>query len=889
MRFYYTIFIGLLLSVSGYSQTVTELVMPKFTQGSNAGTTARVPFICRLKIDGLQINKTYRYFARFIDANSSATATGEGNFIAIKPATGEFKRFTSPNVAIATQCGDFTTDAAGTYIGWFACDAGTSATFTPGNNLFIRLSLNNGANGLTVTTRLNTTSPINVIDFGTTGTDGTALRSTPAAGGSAKNFILLYDDVAATRPVTATVTESDGLSITSAGYASFYVSDVENIDKVWGTIIPNNLTQGIQKIVQVGLDGVDVAGRTSSNGQWPASGGGTVSTISTNGGVSNVIVLDGNVVTLAPGAPVKLNQQITFNNPLISTYGDNDFDAAATASSGLTVAYASSNPSVATIVNGHFIHIVGAGTADITASQSGDDNYGAAADVIKQLTVNKADLTITAVDKFWRQGTAMPLLTVTYGGFKNNDDENSLNPKPQLTTTATASSPVGPYDINVNGAGSPNYNFIYIKGKLSVIGNKQSQTITFNALPTKTYGDADFNPGATASSTFAVYYTSSDLTVATIVNNTIHIVGPGTTTITAKQDGDQSTFDPASDVIQTLNVRKAPLQITAVDKTRLIGQPNPALTISYAGFVKNESSQDLLIPPTISTSADIGSPAGNYVITVKDATSNNYDITFVNGTLFILSLPPQQITFQSLPVMKYGDADFKPAASASSGLTVSYTSSNPAVATVIGDSIHITGAGTTVITAAQAGDLQSAPATPVDRTLTVLKGVLNIRPDNKSKNEGAENPAFTIMYTGFAKNEDASALTTLPTVTTMATTLSVAGSYPLIAQGATSNNYTIQYQNGVLTILPAQGDVQDNVNAYTSAPGLLQVNVYSVNDVKSAIQLFDVNGTRLVNTAVSLRKGFNTFRVAVGNIASGIYNLRVAGSGLMLKTKVVIH
>jgi hypothetical protein len=890
MRVYYIIFIGLLLSVSAYSQTITELVVPKFVQGINSASTARVPFICRLRIDGLQSGKTYRYFSRFIDATTSATAAGEGNFISIKPLTGEFKRIPSPNLASTTLCGEFTVDASATfYIGWFACDAGTSAMFTPGNNLFIRLSLNNGNNGSTVATRLNTTSSIKVIDFGTTGNDGTALRSTAAAGGTAKNFVLLYDDVAAARPVTGTVIESDGLPLTGLGYAPFYMSDVDGIDKTWGTIIPNNLAQGIQKIVQVGLDGIDIATRTSSNGQWPASGGGTVSTISTSGGVNNVLVLDGNVVTLAPGAPVKLNQQITFNNLPVSTYGDADFDAAATSNSGLAITYSSSNTNVATIVNGHFIHIVSAGTADITASQGGDDNYSAAMDVTKQLTVNKADLTITAVDKFWVQGTAMPQLTVSYAGFKNNEDETVLSPQPQVSTTATAASPAGLYDILVTGAGSTNYNFIYVKGKLTIVASKQSQTITFTAPPLKTYGDADFNPGATASSTLPVYYTSSDPAVATIVSNTIHIVGPGTTTITAKQDGDQFTFDAAPDVARQLVVRKAPLVITAADKTRLISQSNPVLTVSYAGFVKNETSQDLITQPTVSTTANMGSPAGNYVITVQGAASNNYDINYVNGTLFILSLPAQVITFPTIPVKKYGDADFKPGASTSAGLPVSYTSSNPAVAIITGDSIHITGAGTTVITASQAGNNQSSPATPVDRTLTVQKAILNIKPDNKTKNEGTENPTFTITYSGFVNNENTSALTTSPTVTTLATALSVAGSYSLVAQGAASNNYAVQYQNGTLTILPAQGDVQDNVNAYTSAPGQLQVNVYAVNDVKTAIQLFDVNGTRLVNTAVSLKKGFNTFRLPVGNIAPGIYNLRIAGSGLMLKTKVVIH
>lgn len=893
MRFCYSIFIGLLLlSVGSYSQTATELIMPKYVQGINSSSTLRVPFVYRLKIDGLQANKTYRYFTRFISSASSATASGEGSFVYVKQS-GDFVRIASPLVGSASNCGELITDASGSYTGWFMNDAGTGVMFTPGAEVFIRMTLNNGAGGISPVTWINTTTPIKVINFGSSSTDGTALRSTAAAGGSAKNFVMLYDNAAGSgQPVTGTVIESDGVALTSAtGYAPFYLSDVNAIDKAWGTIIPNNLIGGIQKIVQYNLTtGGEVASRASSNGLWPTTGGTTVSTKSATGGVSGVVVLDGNVVTLAPGAPIKLNQQITFPDLPPTTYGDADIDAAATASSGLTVTYESSNTSVATIENGHMIHIVGAGTADITAKQTGDDNYGEATHVTKQLIVNKANLTITANDRLWVQGTTMPTLTVTYAGFKNGDDENDLSPQPQVSTAATPSSPVGPYDIEVTGAGSPNYNLIYDWGTLTVIANKQPQIITFTTLADKNYGDADYNPGATSNSNLTVTYTSSNPAVATIINNTIiHVVSPGTTTITAKQGGD-ITYDSALYVDQQLIVRKAPLQITAENKTRLEKQPNPDLTIVYSGFVKNENNQHLTTQPAISTTANISSGAGDYVIKVEGATSDNYEITHVNGKLTVQPLPAQTITFDALPGKKYGDGNFKLNAKASSGLAISYTSSNTAVATIIGDTaIRITGAGTAEITASQAGNAFNAPAIPVSRTLTVQKAVLNIRADNKSKNEGTANPPLTVSYVGFVNNEDAGALTTLPVVNTTATAASVGGTYSIVPQGAASNNYTIQYQQGTLTILPPQGEGQDNVVAYISAPGQLQVNVHAAKDVKTAIQLFDLNGTRLVNTTVSLKKGFNTYQLSIGNLAPGIYNLRMAGNGLMLKTKVVIR
>jgi gliding motility-associated-like protein len=59
--------------------------------------------------------------------------------------------------------------------------------------------------------------------------------------------------------------------------------------------------------------------------------------------------------------------------------------------------------------------------------------------------------------------------------------------------------------------------------------------INFPAIPGKDICDADFDPGAT--STNAIVYSSSDVAVATIVANKVHIVGAGTSTITATSNG----------------------------------------------------------------------------------------------------------------------------------------------------------------------------------------------------------------------------------------------------------------------------------------------------------------------------------------------------------------
>ncbi|MDO9257662.1 MAG: InlB B-repeat-containing protein [Bacteroidales bacterium] len=89
---------------------------------------------------------------------------------------------------------------------------------------------------------------------------------------------------------------------------------------------------------------------------------------------------------------------------------------------------------------------------------------------------------------------------------------------------------------------------------------KADQTIIFGALPAKTTSDPDFAPGATSptSAINTITYASSNTSVATIVSGQIHIVGGGTSTITASQAASLN-YSAAADVTQLLTVTLPPI------------------------------------------------------------------------------------------------------------------------------------------------------------------------------------------------------------------------------------------------------------------------------------------------------------------------------------------
>ena len=89
----------------------------------------------------------------------------------------------------------------------------------------------------------------------------------------------------------------------------------------------------------------------------------------------------------------------------------------------------------------------------------------------------------------------------------------------------------------------------------------------------------------------------------------------------------------------TLVINKVTLTVTADNKTKICGMPNPPLTASYNGFVGGENASALLSPVILSTTATNTSDAGKYPITAGGATAANYTIQYVNGTLQAFSAP----------------------------------------------------------------------------------------------------------------------------------------------------------------------------------------------------------------------------------------------------------
>jgi len=122
------------------------------------------------------------------------------------------------------------------------------------------------------------------------------------------------------------------------------------------------------------------------------------------------------------------------------------------------------------------------GTYPITPGTLNAPNYTVTFNS-NNLTVTPATLAVTADPQFKMQGSANPVLTYSFSGFLNGDDEGDVTGTPVLGTTAVDVSPLGDYPITITAGtlNAANYGFTMTDGVLHVAGPPSSQVDAIDA------------------------------------------------------------------------------------------------------------------------------------------------------------------------------------------------------------------------------------------------------------------------------------------------------------------------------------------------------------------------------------------------------------------------
>ena len=420
----------------------------------------------------------------------------------------------------------------------------------------------------------------------------------------------------------------------------------------------------------------------------------------------------------------KIDPTITFDN-LTKTYGDANFNLAATSSSTGAFTFNILDANVAT-VTGSNTTIVGAGTTTVTVTQAADSNYNAATATMT-LTVNKADLTITFDDltkTYEDPDFNLVATSSSTGAFTFNIlDGNVATVTGSITNIVGA----GTTTVTVTQAADSNYNAATATMTLTV--NKADPSIIFNDV-IATYGQVDFDLTSTSSSTGALTYNILNANVATLSDKTVTIAGAGSTTVTLNQAAD-SNYNAAT-ATMTLTVNKVYPLITFDDITKIYGDADFFLTAtstSTAAFTYNIIDTNVA---TVTGSSTTIVGAGSTLVTVSQAENSNYNAATATMTLTVNEADPT-ITFND-ENKTFTDPDFNLTATSSSTGVFTYNILDNNIATVSGNTVTIIGAGTTSVTVTQSADSNYNAATAT-MTLTVNKadpGIGNFNNINKT-------------------------------------------------------------------------------------------------------------------------------------------------------------
>jgi hypothetical protein len=116
--------------------------------------------------------------------------------------------------------------------------------------------------------------------------------------------------------------------------------------------------------------------------------------------------------------------------------------------------------------------------------------------------------------------------------------------------------------------------------------------------------------------------------------------------------------------------------------------------------------------------------AGTYPVM---ATVNDPNASGSKSGKLVISQAVQTIHFAPLPAMRVGNADVPLAASASSGLPVSFTTSPPTVATIVNGNLHLVAPGKVTLTASQPGNANWRAASSVKYKLTIGPAILTAK------------------------------------------------------------------------------------------------------------------------------------------------------------------
>lgn len=375
---------------------------------------------------------------------------------------------------------------------------------------------------------------------------------------------------------------------------------------------------------------------------------------STNGGLANVRTdmlrikknasNDGVIMAATHGrgvytalVPSELDQLITFGAITAKTFGDPTFALSATASSGLTVSFASSDPTVVSL-SGSVATIHKAGQVTITATQDGNIQYKAAPPVQQILTVNKASQTISFAALAEKTIIDLPFTVSATSSSNGVVTFASSNPA-VATVSGNTITIIGTGTTNITASQPGNENFepapnvvqvlTVVSRVIALVGNLDFGEVIVGEEKQLTFQVE--NQGTAPLSITGINYPSGYTGTSQATANAITVTVTFKPTSAADFDGEITVNSNATSGDNTINANGTGVLITQAEdpNTSIQVYPNPVTTslviegVSRTGTVLFTSGRGQMISMPVvardqrSVTVDVSRlAAGTYVLAI---------------------------------------------------------------------------------------------------------------------------------------------------------------------------------------------------------------------------------------------------------------------------------
>ena len=433
---------------------------------------------------------------------------------------------------------------------------------------------------------------------------------------------------------------------------------------------------------------------------------------------------------------------------------------------------------------------VGTYTISMKAGSPADNNIDFSETAT--LTVRQAPLYVSFSQSIYRinEGEPLPDYQLKYEGFKNGEDESVLTEPIKVVYSDQNPTARGRHVVKLSGGAAKNYSIVK-SDQVVYLYVDEAKPVTVTATNyEREYGDP--NPEFTYTVQGATLNGEPSITCEADATS-----APGQYPIKISKGGVTNAKDTYVDGV--LTILPAPLTIAAGnDFTRKQGEENPDFTegLTYSGFKNGETADVLTVKPTVTCAADKDSEPGEYDVVVSGAESPNYTISYVNGKLTV-GQADELIVVAKNYTRKYGEENPEFGFTAS-GADAEGTPELTCVATANSP------VGTYDIVVAK-GTLTNYNTRFANGTLTITPATLKVSVGEYEREEGQDNPEFTITYEGWKNGEDERVLTVKPTATCESDKDAKDGTYVITVSGGEAENYVFEYTNGVLTVTVPSG------------------------------------------------------------------------------------